>query len=126
MESVPNIFFFVLFAGAFKSDGTINWECPCIQRDVVGPCGVEFRNTFTAYANMRTENAQQTSDEFMKAYSDFNTCSKKYPEYYYTSQKEEENEDDLDIENLDVVPDELVDESGENKDQNESAKTEAS
>ena len=75
---------------------------------------------------MRTENAQQTSDDFMKAYSDFNTCSKKYPEYYYTSQKEEENEDDLDIENLDVVPDELVDEGGENKDQNESAKTEAS
>ena len=75
---------------------------------------------------MRTENAQQTSDEFMKAYSDFNTCSKKYPEYYYTSQKEEENEDDLDIDNLDVVPDELVDEGGENNDQNESAKTEAS
>lgn len=80
--------------GAIREDGSINWECPCIQREVVGPCGVEFRTAFSAYVEMKKEGDTKPSENFMAAIKEFNSCSVKYPEYYFSGGKDEEDEDD--------------------------------
>jgi hypothetical protein len=33
--------------GAVLPDGTINWDCPCISRDLTGPCGYEMRQALS-------------------------------------------------------------------------------
>ena len=60
-----------MISGAIRDDGTINWECPCIQREVVGPCGVEFRTAFSAYVDMKNEGQSKPSDNFMSAIKRF-------------------------------------------------------
>jgi len=38
---------FCYFTGAVLPDGTINWDCPCISRDLTGPCGYEMRQALS-------------------------------------------------------------------------------
>ena len=91
-------------SGAIRDDGTINWECPCIQREVVGPCGVEFRTAFSAYVDMKNEGQTKPSDTFMTAIKSFNTCAGKFPEYYMPRLKDDTDNDDDDFndDNLDI------------------------
>ncbi|XP_063433025.1 mitochondrial intermembrane space import and assembly protein 40-B-like [Mytilus trossulus] len=35
--------------GAILPDGSINWDCPCIARDLTGPCGYQMRQALACY-----------------------------------------------------------------------------
>ena len=35
--------------GLIKPDGEINWNCPCLQGMADGPCGQEFRASFSCF-----------------------------------------------------------------------------
>ena len=35
--------------GLIRPDGEINWNCPCLQGMADGPCGTEFRESFSCF-----------------------------------------------------------------------------
>lgn len=38
-----------IILGAILPDGSINWDCPCIARDLTGPCGYQMRQALACY-----------------------------------------------------------------------------
>lgn len=35
--------------GLIRPDGAINWNCPCLQGMADGPCGPEFKQSFSCF-----------------------------------------------------------------------------
>lgn len=43
-------FYLQHFLGAILPDGKINWDCPCIARDLTGPCGYQMRQALSCFS----------------------------------------------------------------------------
>lgn len=65
--------------GLIKEDGSINWDCPCLQGMGNGPCGEEFKDAFACFHYSEEEPKGANCLEQFKAMQD---CFLKHPEIY--------------------------------------------
>ncbi|XP_072014564.1 mitochondrial intermembrane space import and assembly protein 40-B-like isoform X2 [Amphiura filiformis] len=65
--------------GLINEDGSINWDCPCLGGMASGPCGVEFRESFTCFHYSIEE---PKGVECVEQFKTLHECMVKYPEYY--------------------------------------------
>ena len=95
-----------LFSAPVFPNGDLNWSCTCIERDVIGPCNIEFR-AFRQYIHDRRDNEDPDEipeeQEMMKLHGlirGFLTCTKKHPVYYgdllKSMNKSDETDSDFD------------------------------
>lgn len=83
--------------GPLLQNGDINWACGCIEREVVGPCNVEFRKWRELIHLYPLEKDADFSSMDPEVRNDFNEimekyilCTLKYPVYYKSALLEEE------------------------------------
>jgi len=51
--------------GLIFPDGSVNWNCPCLGGMATGPCGVEFRESFTCFHYSKEEpKGMECSEKF--------------------------------------------------------------
>ncbi|KAK7573921.1 hypothetical protein V9T40_011112 [Parthenolecanium corni] len=79
--------------GIILSDGSINWNCPCLGGMATGPCGIEFREAFSCFHYSK---ADPKGSDCLKAFSQMQECMKTYPAVY--ASKTDDVEDSFDIE----------------------------
>lgn len=80
-------------------NGEINWACTCIEKDVVGPCNIEFREFRKFVQENRNRNDdEEISDEGRYIIGSFLTCIRNSPVYYkgVLSKDDDDNNDDDD------------------------------
>lgn len=65
--------------GLILPDGSINWSCPCLGGMVAGPCGYQFKETFSCFHNSKAE--PKGSDCFEEFYK-FQDCLLGHPDLY--------------------------------------------
>ena len=73
-----------------NSDGTINWDCPCLGNYIYGPCGREIKKAFTGLFScyqQKSENPNLDFDKmiFERCQQDFlnlSKCQKLFSDYY--------------------------------------------
>ena len=41
--------------GAIQSNGAIQWDCPCLGTQAIGPCSNQFRAAFACYQHSNKE-----------------------------------------------------------------------
>lgn len=77
-------------------NGDINWSCTCIEKDVVGPCNIEFRRfrQFVHDNRNRKEDAQFSEKE-RNIIGDFIACIKQNPEYYASFFSKDDDDEDV-------------------------------
>ncbi|XP_045163084.2 uncharacterized protein LOC123527583 [Mercenaria mercenaria] len=80
------------------SNGDLNWACACIERDVIGPCNVEFRNLreFMHVQNIKDDIEAfdaEMKEKFDRLFEDFIICTMDHPVYYEDSMLDEEREE---------------------------------
>ncbi|XP_075222187.1 mitochondrial intermembrane space import and assembly protein 40-B [Lycorma delicatula] len=75
--------------GLILSDGSINWNCPCLGGMATGPCGVEFREAFSCFHYSKED---PKGSECFESFRKMQTCMAKYPTLYNTPDDEEEDE----------------------------------
>lgn len=66
--------------GLILPDGSINWSFPTLIQKATGPCGIEFRESFTCfhYGKKEPNNNLKCIDKFII----MTHCMHKYPELY--------------------------------------------
>lgn len=79
-------------------DGSVNWACQCIEKEVIGPCNVQFRalREFMHVNKVKDDPADLPDHllkEFDKVLEGYVTCTMDYPVYYMDSLLDEEIED---------------------------------
>ena len=79
--------------GLINEDGTINWDCPCLGGMASGPCGVEFRESFTCFHYSKEE---PKGSDCLEPFRTLHDCMTKYPDYYgrKTGSRSSGDEDD--------------------------------
>ncbi|XP_008552953.1 mitochondrial intermembrane space import and assembly protein 40-B [Microplitis demolitor] len=65
--------------GLLLPDGEINWDCPCLDGMASGPCGSEFKKSFSC---MFTSVEGQNNADCLVAIKTLFSCMSKYPDYY--------------------------------------------
>lgn len=78
--------------GVILSDGSINWNCPCLGGMATGPCGIEFREAFSCFHYSK---ADPKGSDCLKDFSKMQECMKNYPILYASKNDDIE---DFDIE----------------------------
>ncbi len=56
--------------GPLNEDGSINWSCPCMASLVSGPCGYEYRQSFSCYHESQADPKGSDCLEKMSAFAD--------------------------------------------------------
>ncbi|XP_025422760.1 mitochondrial intermembrane space import and assembly protein 40-B-like [Sipha flava] len=74
--------------GLIFPDGSINWNCPCLGGMATGPCGVEFRESFTCFHYSKEDPKGMECREKFTAMWD---CMDQYPEVYKDGLKDDED-----------------------------------
>ncbi|XP_052760425.1 uncharacterized protein LOC128203171 [Mya arenaria] len=91
------------FREPLNPDGTVNWACGCIERDVVGPCNSEFRvfrqliHDTKGYKDDMPMEKQMELHTIIKSYFD---CMNEHPIYYAATLKrttEGDDSEDVDV-----------------------------
>lgn len=77
-------------------NGDINWACTCIEKDVIGPCNIEFRQfrQFVHDNRHRKEDAEMTQDE-RNIIGNFIACIKQNPVYYASFFSKDEDDEEV-------------------------------
>ncbi|XP_052273196.1 uncharacterized protein LOC127873384 isoform X2 [Dreissena polymorpha] len=81
-------------------DGTINWACGCIEKEVVGPCNVQFRafrQFFHDSEGYKDDMPIAKQKELEEIVTNFLECTKSHPVYYESLlkfHKDKDNDDD--------------------------------
>lgn len=80
-------------------NGEINWACTCIEKDVVGPCNIEFREfrKFVAENRNKIDEDDEISEAGKATIVNFLGCIRKNPVYYksvFSKDSEDDNGDD--------------------------------
>ena len=65
--------------GLIKPDGEINWNCPCLQGMADGPCGTEFKESFSCF---HYSEADPKGSDCIDQFKEMQECFMKYPEIY--------------------------------------------
>ncbi|KAK8739824.1 hypothetical protein OTU49_003214 [Cherax quadricarinatus] len=65
--------------GLIQPDGEINWACPCLGGMTTGPCGVEFRESFTCF---HYSTADPKGSDCFEPFSRMTECMSQYPNVY--------------------------------------------
>lgn len=73
--------------GLIMSDGSINWNCPCLGGMATGPCGMEFREAFTCF---HYSTAEPKGSNCFSVFEEMQNCMTKYPAVYNKGDDEEE------------------------------------
>ncbi|KAJ1925687.1 Oxidoreductase [Tieghemiomyces parasiticus] len=71
--------------------GEINWDCPCMQGYIHGPCGDTFRTAYSCYieASSSEDAMEQCTDKFRT----MQACFDRHPEFYHEDPKDDEDEE---------------------------------
>jgi intermembrane space import and assembly protein 40 len=81
------------------SDGSINWDCPCLGGMAKGSCGEEFKKAFSCFHYCRGD-----EDKYVDCIPQFRAmqeCFEKYPdEYGMFNEENDDNDDDEEHANL--------------------------
>eukprot|EP00112_Aurelia_sp_Birch-Aquarium-sp1_P015580 Seg3467.1 transcript_id=Seg3467.1/GoldUCD/mRNA.D3Y31 product="Mitochondrial intermembrane space import and assembly protein 40" protein_id=Seg3467.1/GoldUCD/D3Y31 len=72
--------------GLIKPDGDINWNCPCLQGMADGPCGTEFRESFSCF---HYSEADPKGSDCIDQFKEMQECFMKYPEIYAPEDEKE-------------------------------------
>lgn len=92
--------------GLILSDGSINWNCPCLGGMATGPCGVEFREAFSCF---HYSQADPKGSDCLETFRTMQDCMKEYPTLYESADMDKLEDDDLDEENnIDVKENERL------------------
>ncbi|XP_065067148.1 mitochondrial intermembrane space import and assembly protein 40-B-like [Rhopilema esculentum] len=83
--------------GLIKPDGEINWNCPCLQGMADGPCGQEFRASFSCF---HFSEADPKGSDCIDQFRSMQECFVQHPEVYSM----DDDSDKKDIENVENVP----------------------
>lgn len=78
--------------GLILSDGSINWNCPCLGGMATGPCGVQFREAFSCF---HYSTAEPKGSNCFEAFKTMQDCMARYPSLY-----KQNDDDDDDFENI--------------------------
>ena len=89
--------------GPLLPNGDLNWACTCIEREVVGPCNVQFRK-FRQFihdhgTDLDYDDNEELQLEMFEVVKTFLDCNKKYPLYYpprIYSHDDDDDEDEMD------------------------------
>lgn len=66
--------------GAYNPDtGEINWDCPCLGGMARGPCGEQFKASFSCFV---FSTAEPKGADCLDAFRSMQNCFQTYPEYY--------------------------------------------
>ncbi len=65
--------------GLIRPDGEINWNCPCLQGMADGPCGDEFKKSFSCF---HYSEADPKGSDCIPQFRDMQECFMKHPEVY--------------------------------------------
>lgn len=103
--------------GLINSDGSINWNCPCLGGMATGPCGVEFRDAFSCFHYSKEE---PKGSECFEAFRTMQNCMEKYPNLYHRPNRDDDDDDDdFGLNNIDKEKD--VKDSSKSVDNNKSS-----
>jgi mitochondrial intermembrane space import and assembly protein 40 len=74
--------------GAFNEEtGEINWDCPCLGGMANGPCGEDFKASFSCFVYSKEE---PKGIECIQKFKDMQDCFRRYPEIYSEELRDEE------------------------------------
>ncbi|KAL7414098.1 hypothetical protein BDY24DRAFT_339949 [Mrakia frigida] len=62
-----------------EETGEINWECPCLGGMAHGPCGEQFRESFTCFVRSEEE---PKGIECVESFKAMQSCFRDHPEIY--------------------------------------------
>lgn len=82
--------------GPILSNGDLNWGCRCIEREVIGPCNLEFRPLRQMIHDCdysREKMTDQEKERFDEVLENYILCTMEHPLYYRESLTEEEKKD---------------------------------
>merc|ERR1712036_72172 len=65
--------------GLINADGSINWDCPCLQGMAHGPCGEEFKDSFSCF---QSSTAEPVGFDCVDKFTSMQKCFKQYPDIY--------------------------------------------
>ncbi|KAL4224560.1 Mitochondrial intermembrane space import and assembly protein 40 [Mactra antiquata] len=71
----------------YFDDGSINWACGCIEKDVIGPCNLEFREFRLMVDKRRHNDDMPFSDDDLQIFRNFLHCARSNPVYYSSLNK---------------------------------------
>lgn len=77
--------------GLIKSNGEINWDCPCLQGMAYGPCGEQFKGAFSCFHYSEVE---PKGSDCIPQFRDMQECFVKYPEIYGKDDDELDDEEE--------------------------------
>ncbi|RKP36796.1 hypothetical protein BJ085DRAFT_12054, partial [Dimargaris cristalligena] len=60
--------------------GEINWDCPCMQGYVHGPCGDSFRTAYSCY--IEASSSEDALDGCADKFRAMQACFDDYPQFY--------------------------------------------
>ncbi|KAJ1654371.1 Oxidoreductase [Dispira simplex] len=69
--------------------GEINWDCPCMQGYVHGPCGEAFRTAYSCYIEASSETGAM--DQCAEKFVTMQGCFEKFPEFYADDKTEDDD-----------------------------------
>ncbi|KAJ1965210.1 Oxidoreductase [Dispira parvispora] len=69
--------------------GEINWDCPCMQGYVHGPCGEAFRTAYSCYIEASSEAG--VMDQCAEKFVSMQGCFEKFPEFYADDKTEDDD-----------------------------------
>merc|ERR1712096_453438 len=78
--------------GLIKPDGSINWDCPCLGGMAHGPCGEQFKDSFSCF---QSSTAEPVGFDCVDKFVTMQKCFKDYPDIYsrYLDAPEDAEED---------------------------------
>eukprot|EP00794_Sanderia_malayensis_P006290 gene6290-7012_t len=85
--------------GLIRPDGEINWNCPCLQGMADGPCGEEFKQSFSCF---HYSEADPKGSDCIPQFRDMQECFVKYPEVYGVDDNVKKDESEIDNKTVDV------------------------
>eukprot|EP00127_Corallochytrium_limacisporum_P002408 Clim_evm49s119 gene=Clim_evmTU49s119 len=105
------------YQGAIRPDGSIDWDCPCLQGMAHGPCGEEFRSAFGCFVNSEEDPKGADCVDYFRSMQE---CMANFPEYYNTrDEPTEEGDEETEAEEAAVGMAELAAEAGKKGSANE-------
>lgn len=67
----------------------IDWECPCLEHAIKGPCGEEFKAAFTCFS---FSEAEPRGVDCIPLFTAMQRCQMDNQDYYQTRMEENEQE----------------------------------
>ena len=91
--------------GLIRPDGEINWNCPCLQGMADGPCGQEFRGSFSCF---HYSEADPKGSDCIPQFKEMQECFMRHPEVYNGESADDQGSDNKQEISIDEKTDNLT------------------